>query len=152
MLSGSIYKISFLNSHETYIGSTSRTINERYSVHKSNMNKQSSPLYIHWRECGKENAKVELIEKIQYDNKQQLLELEKQYIKAQGTLNKRTPYQTHEEFLEFQRTNKRKNYHKHKDSKKAYYQANKDRILQQYKEKYHQSKTKTLSEISNGSL
>jgi len=121
MLNGSIYRISFLNSNQVYIGSTSRTINERFNVHRSNVCNQNSPLYQHWRECGKESAKIELIESIQYENKIELLIKEKEHIIEQGTLNKRIPYQTHDEFLKSQRDNKRKNYHKHRESKRLYY-------------------------------
>jgi len=86
---GHIYKIYNEEDEEhiaCYIGSTSKTLKQRFRIHNNvatstNDKNYNMPIYVHMRENGRHNFKIALIETIEYENKIDLLLAERRHIK-----------------------------------------------------------------------
>ena len=129
---GKIYKIIDNTNGNIYIGSTTKTLEERLRKHKSDSNCVS-------RNIIKNNDfKIELIENYPCENKKQLLERERYYIENNECINKKIPGRTSYEyrkiyykdnkqkFLDLNKTDHRKNYQKdykfkNKDKQNLYF-------------------------------
>jgi len=121
MNTGFIYKIT--DGTLDYYGSTDRAINTRLTEHK-----QKYKLYLNGKynyvssfeiiKNGHVDIKIELIEEFNYNDKNELLNKEKEYILNNKCCNQRVPNQT----------------------PKEYYMRNRERILRTKKEKYHLKK------------
>ena len=78
-LSGKIYKL-ISNDEFFYIGSTITKLTSRFSKHKCDARIIQSKVYNHFNKIGWENVKIELIEEVQINNRNELLLKESEYI------------------------------------------------------------------------
>jgi hypothetical protein len=124
---GFIYKIYCKNEPDDicYIGSTIQNINNRFSNHKSDFKKnrrfcQSKKIF---EKYGIENCIIELIEKIECENKNILKNFEKKYIELfEKSVNKNIPNPTPND---------------RKEQKKKYRENNKEKIKLHNSKKYY---------------
>lgn len=87
---GYIYKIVNTKDNETYIGCTTKTIDERWTKHRKNIYDpycKHRPLYLHMKQVGKKNFHILCVEEVDYDDISKLKKKEKEYIEKYGTLN-----------------------------------------------------------------
>ena len=150
---GRIYKIYDIeNNDKFYIGSTSVSINERFSNHISASRNGSTPLYTYIRERGKNNFKIEMIEDdIPYEN---LIEKENFWLqKLKPSLNKnlflcrtekerdKYKYEKNKEKIK-ERVNTRRILKRDEINvqKVEYYEKNKEEINSKRREKYEKNK------------
>lgn len=132
---GFVYKISCNKTGKKYFGSTTQTLAKRKALHKMNCNSSSSKEII---DLG--DWKIEIIEEVFYDNKDDLLNRERHYIEINACVNKNRPIITNEERKEQSIKNMHKwylenredhikrateynlsHYEKHKESMRRYY-------------------------------
>ena len=171
---GKIYKIVSDVSDEVYYGSTCKTLTERLKKHVGNFNcfiknhptdykdilrskKRSSnadrlTMSFVVIDSGLENVRIELVENYPCDNKKELHEREKHYIKNNECVNKFIPSRSIQEYKEDNRDNilKRKKQYRnsHKEEIKTYqdkynmvyFYKNRIRINQHQNEYYHLNK------------
>jgi len=128
-----IYKLWSPSKNLVYIGSTTQSLSQRLAEHSSdfkNKKKQVSSYKI--LEC--EDYKIELVEEYPCNNKQQLLEKEGEYIKANECINKIVSGRTKEEYY---KDNKKIMNEKMRKYSKIHYENNKEEIhikRKEYKE------------------
>jgi len=134
---GIVYKL--YNEGGVYYGSTITSLSQRLAQHKSQ--KCSSRILFDPKFS---NPKIELIEEFYYDDIKELRDREAYYIENLECVNKRIPNRTK------------------KETQKAYYDNNKDKILQnkkkirkknkdkigQYNKKYYEENKETMKKIS----
>ena len=117
MVLGFVYKLTPHNCSEFYIGSTIN-MTERKKRHKKDVKKSQAKLYKNIRENGG-NFEMVLLYEYECETEKELhMEERRCYDKLKPTLNTLRPYVSDEEFKQEQR-----------DAKKAYYQANKPKIM-----------------------
>lgn len=63
-----------------YYGSTTSTLTNRLSKHKTNSKIENSKLYTHIKTIGWDKVRIQLVEQFQCENKQELLQKENDYI------------------------------------------------------------------------
>ena len=117
---GKIYCIRNTINDEIYVGSTTQPLSKRMAKHRQNAkceNKMHRIFYSKVNEIGIEHFYIELIEDCPCDTLEQLRKREGLYIRKIGTLNHKIECRTRHEY------------------NKEYYEANKDKILEQKKEK-----------------
>ena len=155
---GKIYKILNSIDDEIYVGSTIETLGQRMAHHRYSLKKRPHyKLYKHMHELDVENFYIELIENYPCNDGYELRAREGYYIREIGTLNKnvagRPPqeyqkqyWDTHKEkYNEEKRKSRLDNkdeineqrrirYPENKETYKAYYNKNKERIKQQRSE------------------
>ena len=140
---GRIYKVE-VNENDFYIGSTILTLKEREIKHNNALKRNVK--YKLYEECRINNiTKISclLIEEKEVENKEEIRQLEQEYItKLQPSLNCNIAYTdlTREEY--------NKEYHKewrqnHKEYHKEYYYENKDKV---YNKKYYYENKDKISE------
>ena len=90
---GTVYKISSLNSEKVYVGSTTRTLNQRLSHHKSRKTCMCKEL-LKLGEC-----KIEALEVLYNCTKKELILKEQHYLDLlkETVINKKRAYTTKEE-------------------------------------------------------
>jgi hypothetical protein len=147
-----IYKIINIdNNKDVYVGSTCKTLEERYSEHMRSLKKsqkQHYPLYQAINSIGHEKFKIELICNYPCNNINELRKKEGEYIKSIGTLNSLVAGRTDKEYY---LDNKEKmikrvqDYNmKHKEERQEYYKTwiakNKEIVLEKKKEYYDENK------------
>jgi hypothetical protein len=124
---GFIYKISNCDDDEIYVGSTKRTIKQRFQDHIYNLNSKTLKnikLYGKINLLGQNKFKVELLETVQFEDKYELYAREQFYMdELKPTLNIRpAPDKNYD------------NYQKHKEARlqwcKEHYQENREYILE----------------------
>jgi len=128
---GFIYKIYSDETELVYYGSTENSLNARLSEHKKSIyNKHtcSSKLII---ESGE--AKIELVECLEYENKDDLKFRERYYIENFPCVNINCPIRTKEEWKEIKRIYQQENKEEIKIYKKEHYQENKNKIIEKQK-------------------
>ena len=147
-----IYKI--INKHDNkdvYVGSTCKTLEERYKEHLRALRKpkkQHYPLYQVMNNTGPENFKIELICDYPCSNLEELRQKEGEYIKSIGTLNCLIAGRTMKEFYQENKAKiiaKVKEYYmNHKEERLKYCKdwniKNKETVDEQKKEYYQQNK------------
>ena len=133
---GTIYKIISRNSDKIYIGSTTKTLIQRLSIHESDYRsyKRGKMNYItSFKILEYGQYHIELIESVEFDTKDELRKLEGYYIQTFKAIcvNKNVAGQTNQESCKIY-------YLKNKDKidqyVKAYYIQNRDKINKQKKE------------------
>jgi len=77
---GKIYKLVCPN-YYFYIGSTITTLNSRFSKHKCDSRTVNSKVYIYFNKIGWDNVKIQLIEELNINSREELLFKEAEYIK-----------------------------------------------------------------------
>jgi hypothetical protein len=133
-MKGFIYIIRSHQTDDVYYGSTTQMLCKRMATHRANykcwLNGTSN--YVSSFDILKyEDAYIELVEEIEFQNKQELYAREGHHIRENNCVNKRIPDRTTQEY--------HKQYYKdNKDElseyKKQHYEANKDDILEQQKQ------------------
>ncbi|MCR9134291.1 MAG: hypothetical protein NXI08_17115 [bacterium] len=127
---GKIYKIWDIGYNMCYVGSTTQSLSKRWQYHKADYAKfqqgksNYSTVYSIFEEFGLNNCKIELVENVECQNKEELLSREGFYQRECECVNKCIVGQNCKE-------------HKQEYMKiylKHYYENNKDRIKQQNKE------------------
>lgn len=153
-----VYKISSTLGNEVYYGSTYNTLNIRFSGHKNNYkaflkgNGGRNTCYELFDKYGVENCVIELVEPVNCNSKQELAVFEARHIKANDCVNKYIPNRTKQEYYT-DNLEKRLEIQKiyddaHKEQKKAYYEANKDKIAEQQKQRRLKQKEEEGSQCS----
>jgi GIY-YIG catalytic domain len=112
-----IYQILNTIDKEVYVGSTIQPLSKRFSLHRSGMTIKKNAnrrLNKHFRELGRENFYIELIENFPCQTREQLCAREGFYVRQRGTLNKNIPGRSQKESQrEYQKahSDEIKNYH-----------------------------------------
>jgi hypothetical protein len=155
-----IYKIwSPTHPDDIYIGSTTQPLSKRIGSHRRHY-KQYQNGKRHYTSSYKileyGDAKIELIENVNCNNKEQLVAREGHYIRTMDCVNKNIAGRTDKQYYQdnkeriLQQTKQYQQYNKEqiKQLKKQYYQDNKERILQQTKQyqQYNKQKIKAYKE------
>ena len=144
-----IYKIINNTNDECYIGSTTSTLNNRFSNHKSryrtNKDRNASSCIL-FTKHGVDNCSIVLLEEIEVETKQQQYAIERKYIDQNKDccVNIRPPISTDEELKKkaYQRGMKWYETNKEKQSKsmKLRYEQNKEEYKQKHNEWYEKNK------------
>ena len=137
---GKVYKIYSQKSNEVYIGSTTKLLLQRFLQHKKNYKSYNKGKYhfvtsFHILEY--DDANIELIEEVQFDDKKELIKRERFHIEQNDCVNKRVEGRTRKEYRE-------DNKQKIQELQKQYYEANKQKLLEQNKEYREDNKQKRL--------
>ena len=143
-----IYAIKSFQADKIYIGSTIRTLKQRFSGHKSEYKRYQNVLsrFVSSFELIKyEDCYIELLKEV-CCNKRQLLEIEDETIKNNNCVNKYSTkewtVETKNEYnKEYKKNNKEKTKEYNKIYKKQYREANKTKI-QEYNKQYYQNQRK----------
>ena len=154
---GRIYRILNHVDNDIYVGSTTQTLSKRMAWHRGDATKpkrQHIPLYAKMKEHGVGNFYIELIEAYPCENLEQLRMREGHYIREQGTLNKVVAGRTLGEWRETldketvklrQKGYYEANRERRLEQRKEYYVDNREAILQQKHEYYEQNKENKLA-------
>jgi len=105
---GYIYSLTCSNPNLIYYGSTTKSLNERLINHRSK--KCTSRILFEWG-----NVKINMLEEIEFEDKQELLDRESYYIRNLKCVNKVIPNRTVKEYRD------------------DYYKKNRDEILNKQK-------------------
>jgi hypothetical protein len=130
MFNGIIYKLISPDCDKCYIGSSRHSLNKRFSQHKSRYNNfllGKGKKYTAFEILKNPNCTIELIEEFNFNNKEELLMKEKQYIKdnINNVINKNIPNRSLQEY-----------YQDNKQKYKDYYFNNRDDKLKYQNEYY----------------
>ena len=85
---GKIYLIECSISKQKYIGSTIRTLEERFAAHRKNMNRENGKLCTHMKTYGINNFNISLLEEYPCNNKRELEKREAYYQRLHNTVDK----------------------------------------------------------------
>ena len=132
---GFIYKIENDVDDEIYVGSTIKTLNDRFCCHKSfakDTVKATGKLYDKMRTLGVEHFKIVYIETVTYNEKYELYERENFYIEALKAVLNCVPAPQKD---------------RAKSWSKQYYQENKERIIERV-HRYAENNKEQISERS----
>ena len=146
---GKVYKIWSVLGDKIYIGSTTKEyLSQRMDNHrrcyKLNKNGKGNNItsFILFDEYGISNCKIELLETINCNSKDELLKLEAKYIRDMDCVNKVIPGRTNKQYQQDNKENitiQRKNYRENnkeklKEADKIKYQKFKDKIKERKSE------------------
>ena len=171
---GKIYKIEPIcehDDHEIYIGLTTKDkLCQRMATHRNDYKKwlkgKASKLtsYDLFNKYGLENCRIVLIESVNASTKDELLARESYYIKELPCVNKCISHKSEEEIKnsrkDYYQKNKeiklkrdKKRYENNKEQilvkNKLYYEENKETILQRNRDAYHKNKSLNLEKRKN---
>jgi group I intron endonuclease len=162
---GKIYKITNTVNDEVYIGSTCKTLQERFSNHmrscRCDPQKAHYPLYKMMKEFGAEKFFIELVQEAPCESLEQLLKVEGEYIRKYATLNGRIAGRTTKEWTddnkdkkkemdkayreqnaehvaEYKKAWREENRERIKIMKQQYYQQHKEEINQKVRDRYRE--------------
>lgn len=134
MIHGTVYKIINSVDDEVYVGSTTKTKEERMYKHRTSSNRQKHyKLYKHFSLIGLDKFEIIVIEDDLFENKQELYKLEGFYINLLGTLNSNIAGRTMKEY-----------YMDHIEDFKQYYLNNREDILR-YQNQYKIDKREEIT-------
>ena len=150
MKTGYIYKIVCNNTNKVYYGSTTQKVSQRIGDHRKNFNKYERGTYNYvssFEILGGGNYQYFTVEKLEFEDKFELKNREKEYILNNECINKYIPNRTKKEWIEANRN-------KYLEQKKQYNEENKEKLKKQKKEWYQLNKEKIKekyrkSKISN---
>ena len=128
---GKIYKVWSPEGDDIYIGSTVQPLYKRFHTHKVNTSCRSKILFEKY-----DDVRIELIECVPCDNKEQLTKKEGEYIRNNNCVNKQIAGRTMKEYCKEYREN---NKDKISEYKKEWHENNKEKIKEKMKE-YSQKK------------
>jgi hypothetical protein len=139
-MKGYIYMIRSFQTEDVYYGSTTQQLCNRMAKHRcnykqwlnGNFNNISSFEILKY-----EDAYIELVEEIEFQNKKELHAREGYYIRENNCVNKYIPCRTNKEYIE-EHKEERKEY------MKLYREANKDIIKEQQKQADRRYKDKLI--------
>ena len=145
-MKGKIYMIKSKQTDKVYIGSTIKTLNIRFRGHKTLKDCTSQEILKY------SDAKIELIECYECENKEQLTRREGEYIKKYNCVNERIAGRTRqehyqenkEELLQKKKEYREKNKEVINEKAKEYYQENKEVINEKKKDHYQENREEVL--------
>jgi len=132
---GRIYKLSCLEHDFIYIGSTTLSLNQRLSSHRSMAKRYldgRKNIYITSIEIVKHpSCKIELLEELEFENRKDLNKRERFYIEQekQDCINLNVPSRNIKEYYKDNKENYKNYYIKNKDYLQKKYQDNKENYL-----------------------
>jgi hypothetical protein len=146
---GKIYKLVCKDEHY-YIGSTIKTLQERFNSHKYCINNNIQyKNYKHFNTVPLEEISIELIENYPCNSKNELREREDYYIQLSLSdkfcLNTYRALQTDDEKKEYDKLYYTLHKDKAKENMKKYYEENKDTIME-YHQKYNEENKDIISQ------
>ena len=140
-----IYKIWSPMGNKIYIGSTIQPLYQRLSEHKRKRVCRSKILFEKY-----DDVRIELIECVPCDNKEQLTRKEGEHIRKLDCVNTRIDGRTSKEYYEDNKEqlkeNRENNKDKIKENRKKYYENNKEKIKEIGKE-YRENNKEKLKEF-----
>jgi hypothetical protein len=137
-MKGRIYKISCkTDPNLVYVGSTTQSLGQRLKVHKCHCRKMNhnAKLYQQINNNDWSNWKIELIEEVEFEDKNDLRKREGEYIRSIGTLNTLIAGRDMKEWCE-------DNKESIQEYQKQWYEDNKESILEYQKQYYENNKEK----------
>jgi len=137
---GKIYKIVCNITNEVYFGSTILTLNQRETLHKSNLKRFDrgfGKICAAYQIIRRNNYEFILIENYPTNSRDDLLFRERLYIDNNDCINKIIPIRTQPEKIDLRIKLSRNHYLQNLDKKRQYYQDNKDKIKQYNLSKYY---------------
>jgi len=138
---GKIYKIYSQSFEKVYIGSTTKLLLERFLRHKKDYRRYTKGKFsfiTSFHILQYDDANIELIEEIEFEDKKELIRRERYHIENSDCVNKRVESRSIKEWYQ-------DNKEKISEKAKEYHQANKERICEKRKQRYQQNKER-LSE------
>ena len=138
----SIYKIEPICEHEegeVYIGSTTKTLNKRFSYHKSDYKKYKTwkydfvTIYTLFEKYGIQNCRIVLLEIVNCNSKDELIAREGHYIRTLKCINKVIPDR---QIKEYNKKYYEENKEKLNEQNKIYREENKEKISERKKIKF----------------
>ena len=142
MKTGYIYKIVCNNTNKVYYGSTTQKVSQRIGDHRKQFNKYQMGLR-NYTSCYEilevGNYQYFTVEKLEFEDKFELRNREKEYILNNECVNKNIPNRTKKEWVEA-------NKEKIKEQMKIYYENNKEKFKIHNKEYYEKIKNKKCIE------
>ena len=142
---GKIYAIKSSQTEKIYIGSTTKTLNDRFLGHKCGYNKwveDNNNSYTTSYEIIKyEDAYIELLEKYPCDDKMELNKKEGEYIRNMECINKRIEGRTKKEYMkEYGKEYREQNKEQIKEYGKEYREEHKEQTKEYDKQYYEEHK------------
>ena len=142
---GKIYKIVDVGYNKCYIGSTCESLSQRMARHRACYNlylkdKAKQPAMTSFSifdEYGVENCKIELIEKYECNNKEELLKREGSHIKENECVNRCLAGRTK---IEYSKMYREENPEKVKETQRACYLKDPDKVKMKSKQWNEQNK------------
>ena len=149
---GKIYKLIDNTNGNIYIGSTTKTLNQRLSKHKCHYKiykKGKCSVLTSFEIIKNENYYIQLIENYPCNSKYELELRERYHIETNICLNKQIPTRTIEERLEYNKQYNKKYHLEHidelKEQMKQYRLEHKDEIKEQRKQNYLENRDERLA-------
>lgn len=139
-MKGRIYKISCKSDPNlVYVGSTTKSLRDRLSIHKCDCRKMwfNAKLYQQIIDNDWSDWEMELIEEVQFEDKNDLRKREGEYIQSIGTLNIKIAGRDRKESCKQYRENNRD---KIREINKQYREDNKDEIKKYHRDVYNANK------------
>ena len=143
-MKGFIYKISNSDESIVYVGSTIKTIEQRWSKHKAEYKRwidgRTHPcaIYHHFKEYGIDKFKIVKISEHEVDDRKQLLEFEQLTIdRTENICNRYKACQTYDQHQAYMQQYREANHDKLKKYINDYYQSNKEQIKAKQREKHN---------------
>ena len=138
---GYIYSLTCSNPNLVYYGSTTKKLNDRLTGHRYNFNHNISGSANILFEC--DGVKINMLEEIEFEDKQELRDRESYYIRNLKCVNKRIENRTKKEYSKDNKIKINKYYKEyykqnkkdHNKKNKEYREKNKDK-LKEYSKKY----------------
>jgi hypothetical protein len=142
MTVGRVYAIVNNDESIRYVGSTTKTLNQRFSTHKSNYKRwidgkgRCCMIYHAIREHGIDSFHIEMLEEIEFNDKCELLQLENKYISELECVNKHSAFTgiKSDTEQEYKKLYYEANQEKIKEKQKQYREANRDKIREKMKQ------------------
>ena len=145
---GKIYKIVDANYTKCYYGSTIKSLSSRMAQHRSdyrNNKKHKCTTYQLFDDYGIENCKIELVEAVKCESKDELNKIEGGYIRNNDCINKRVAGQSKAEYKERNAEALKKRYEEYKEEHREF-KKEKDRLYRlQNIEKIKANKTQQIT-------
>ena len=153
---GKVYKIYSEQTDRVYIGSTTKLLLQRFLQHKTNYRRYNDGTYnfvTSFHILQYDDANIELIEEVEFDDKKELIRRERFHIEQNECVNKRVEGRTSKEWgqdnkdrvLEHKQKYREKNREKLLEKAKENYQENREKRLEQAKQ-YREQNKKMISE------
>ena len=152
---GQIYKIVDVGYNKCYIGSTCEALSRRFERHTSRYKRNvgDTRAVLLFDEFGVENCRIERIEKLPCNSKEELLQREGYYIQNTECVNRciagRTAKAYYEQNKEDIKAKSRQHYHDNRDARRAqqkkYWDKNAD-ALNAHKKQYRQENIEVFAE------
>ena len=154
---GKVYKIYSQKSNEVYIGSTTKLLLQRFLQHKKNYksyNKGKYHFVTSFYILEYDDANIELIEEVQFDDKKELIKRERFHIEQNECVNKRVEGRTTKEYrednkqkrLEYLKKYRQANIEKISEKEKEYREQNREKISEKNK-KYREQNREKMQEL-----